>query len=282
MSENHWDGKFAVVTGAASGIGLALSKALLDRGAHVWMTDIDGAKVMQAADALGPRAHGEMLDVRDALAVRAVIERVAAETGHLDFLFNNAGIGVGGEVRELSVAHFDRIIDVNIRGVVNGTMAAYPLMVKQGSGHIVNTASLSGLAPVPLLTPYAMTKHAVVGLSTSLRLEAAEHGVRVSAICPAAIETPMLDTENPPDLPKLAWRGNIRRYLETLGGAPYPADRLAEDVLRGMERNQGLMIIPARARLVVLLQRLAPALVQLVTRQALATELKDRPARRGT
>ena len=279
MNESYWDGKFALVTGAASGIGLALSKALLNRGVHVWMTDVDGAKVTQMADSLGPRAHGEILDVRDAVAVRAVIERVARQSGRLDFLFNNAGIGVGGEVQELSVEHFDRIIDINIRGVVNGTMAAYPLMVKQGSGHIVNTASLAGLTPVPLLTPYAMTKHAVVGLSTSLRLEAAGHGVRVSAICPAAIETPMLDAENPADLPNLAWRGNVRRYLETLAGPPYPADKMAEDALRGLERNQGVIVIPARARLVVLMHRFAPALVRLVIGQALATELKHRPAR---
>jgi NADP-dependent 3-hydroxy acid dehydrogenase YdfG len=158
MRISNWDRANAIVTGAASGIGLALSSALLKRGAIVWMADVNAVGINQVADALGPKAYPVALDVRDALAVRDLIERVARESGRLDFLFNNAGIGVGGEVHELTVGHFDRIIDINIRGVVNGSLAAYPLMVKQRSGHIVNTASVAGLVPVPLLTPYAMTK----------------------------------------------------------------------------------------------------------------------------
>jgi len=275
MSE-HWDGKSAVVTGAASGIGLALSKALLDCGVHVWVTDIDAGRMKQAADALGSKAHPLSLDVRDASAVREVIAGVAREFGRLDFLFNNAGIGVAGEVHELGADHFDRIIDVNIRGVVNGTIAAYPLMVKQRSGHIVNTASLAGLAPTPLLTPYSMTKHAIIGLSSSLRLEAAAYGVRVSAICPAAVETPMLDAANPADLPMAPWRPNVRRYLERLAGPPCSAARLAHAALRGVERNQGLIVVPARARIVALLYRVAPSLVDIAGRRALAAELNDR------
>src|SRR5664280_966193 len=98
----------------------------------------------------------------------ALVERgddVVGEHGRLDLMFNNAGIGVGGEVDELTAAHWTRIVDVNLLGVVSGTVAAYRVMVARGSGHIVNTASVLGLMPGPLLTPYAMTKHAVVGLS---------------------------------------------------------------------------------------------------------------------
>ena len=89
--------------------------------------------------------------------------------------------------------HWDRIIDINIRGVIHGVHAVYPGMVARGSGHIINTASVAGLAPAPLLVPYATTKHAVVGLSISLRAEAAAYGVKVSVLCPSAIETPILD-----------------------------------------------------------------------------------------
>lgn len=275
MTANSWEQANIVVTGAASGIGLALSKALVQRGANVWMTDINGEKAGQAAEALGPRAHPAPLDVRDAPAVRDLVERVAKDSGRLDALFNNAGIGVSGEVHELAVEHFDRIVDVNIRGVVNGTVAAYPIMVKQKSGHIVNTASLAGLTPVPLLVPYAMTKHAVVGLSNSLRLEAARYGVKVSVLCPAAIETPLLSADNPSDL-GVAWRPNTRRYLARLSGPAYPVERLADEALRGVERNEGVIIIPARARVSALLCRLAPGLVQSGIRKALAAERKDR------
>lgn len=280
MTTDNWNQSNAVITGAASGIGLALSTALVQRGANVWMTDVNAEKVSQAAEALGPKARASALDVRDAAAVRELIEGVARESGRIDYLFNNAGIGVSGEVQELGVEHFDRIIDVNIRGVVNGIVAAYPLMVKQRSGHIVNTASMAGLTPVPLVVPYAMTKHAVVGLSTSLRLEAEHYGVRVSVLCPSAIETPLLDAGNPSDLQGPSWRPNTRRYLARLaGGRPaYPVDKLAADTLEAMERNVGVIIIPSHSRIGALLNRLLPGVVEKGIRKVLAAERSARPA----
>jgi len=276
---SNWKGAIAIVTGAASGIGLALSSALLKRGAIVWMVDVDAAGVNQAAAKLGSSAHPVVLDVRDAPGIRDLVQGVARDSGRLDFLFNNAGIGMGGEVYDLTVEHFDRVIDVNIRGVVNGSVAAYPLMVKQRSGHIVNTASLAGLTAVPLLTPYAMTKHAVVGFSSSLRLEATNYGVRVSALCPGAIETPILDKGNPSDLPPLPWKPNARRYLASLAGRrpPYPAGNLAEDALRGVERNQELIISPANARIGAFLYRMLPGMLQSAGQKALMAERKYRP-----
>jgi len=272
-----WSEAGVLVTGAASGIGLALSKAMAMRGATVWMTDIDAPGVEKAARAIGARARSAALDVRDADAVRRMVERVVSEHGRIDYVFNNAGIGIGGEAHELTTAHYDRIIDINIRGVVHGVTAAYPIMVKQRSGHIVNTASTAGLLPAPLLVPYVMTKHAVVGLSLALRAEAVRHGVRVSALCPSAIETPLLDAEMPSDLPKPSWRPNVRRYLTSLGGEPYPVDKLAEDAIRGVERDRALIIAPGSARTAALLYRLFPNLIVRQIDKALATELAERP-----
>jgi len=274
----NWDGAVAIVTGAASGIGLALSSALLKRGAIVWMVDVNAAEVVRVAGTLGPKAHSAGLDVRDALRVRDFIERVARDSRRLDFLFNNAGINCGGEVQELAVDHFDRIIDINIRGVVNGTIAAYPLMLKQRSGHIVNTASAWGLIPAPLQTPYAMTKYAVVGFSSSLRLEAVNYGVRVSALCPGPIETPLLDSGNAPDLPRVASVPSMRRYATNLqrGRPPYPVASLADDALRGVEHNQGLIIVPARTRISTFLYRIAPGLVDRAIGRAVVAERKAR------
>jgi NAD(P)-dependent dehydrogenase (short-subunit alcohol dehydrogenase family) len=279
LSEMHtyWKGKSAVVTGAASGIGLALAGALIERGAQVWVTDIDTTGIKKAALALGPNAYPVVLDVRDSSAVQEVIQGVAKEFGSIDFLFNNAGIVISGEVRNLKVEHFDRIIDVNIRGVVNGIVAAYPLMVQQRSGHIVNTASLAGLAPVPLLSPYAMTKHAVIGLTTSLRFEAARYGVRVSAICPSPVDTPLLDAENPSDLNRVGWKPNVRHYLEKFTGPSSPADKVVQAALRGVERNQDLIIVPAKARLTALAYRYVPTLVHAIGRRIVDSELHEQP-----
>jgi NAD(P)-dependent dehydrogenase (short-subunit alcohol dehydrogenase family) len=265
--------KSVLITGAGSGIGRALTLALVRRGAYVYATDIDGAAAARVAESVGVHhAQAAQLDVRDAAAVAAVVERVVRERGRIDYLFNNAGIGVGGEVQELGVAHWDRIIDVNIRGVVHGVVAAYPRMVAQRSGHIVNTASLAGLVPSPLLVPYGMTKHAVVGLSTGLRVEAEAYGVRVSALCPAAIETPILDSEGPSDLPKPSWRPDLRRYLTALAGPIYPVERLAEDALDAVARNVGVIVIPGRARIAWRAVRTAPNLVAHLGKRALADE----------
>ena len=264
-TKTRFDGQVAVVTGAASGIGHALSTALARRGAIVILADIDEAGVKAAADELAARTPtvvaGTALDVSDAGAVAELMGRTAADHGRIDLLFNNAGIGVWGDVTELTLAHWNRVIDVNLRGVIHGVAAAYPVMIRQGRGHIVNTASLAGLVPGPLLTPYAMTKHAVVGLSTSLRAEAASHGVRVSVVCPGVIETPLLDKGNPPDLPAVANLPDGRKMLSTSMGRPYPASSLADDVLDGVARNRAFIVTPRHARVAWAAYRLAPELV---------------------
>ena len=197
------------------------------------------------------------------MAFTAVVDDVVERHGRVDLLFNNAGVGVGGDVEDLTPEHWNRVIDVNIRGVVNGVRAVYPHMLERGAGHIVNTASLAGLGPAPLLTPYGMTKHAVVGLSTSLRLEAADRGVRVTALCPSGIDTPLLDSTGPADLPQAPH--DVRRYLRRQLGREYPADEFAVKALRGVTRNKVLVIEPARARFAARLTRFAPGLVARAT-----------------
>ncbi len=263
-ADHHFEGKVAIVTGAASGIGRALAGALARRGATVVLADLDEAGAKEAADSLraGPpgRVSGVALDVTDAAAFAELVDRVTTDHIHLDLLFNNAGIGMGGDMTELTLAHWDRVIDVNLRGVVHGVTAAYPVMVGQGSGHIVNTASLAGLIPSPYLVPYAATKHAVVGLSVSLRAEAAARGVRVSALCPGIIRTPIWDKLNGEDLavPSL---DRQKESFDKLLRRSYPPERLAADTLAGVVRNKPVICAPAHARLAWGLWRAAPRLM---------------------
>ena len=252
-----FNGKQAIVTGAGSGIGAALCRALTDAGADVVCTDVDGDAAERTASSLGARATSARLDVTDAAAVQAAVDDVVARTGRLDLMFNNAGIVWGGDTELLTLDQWNAIIDVNIRGVVHGVVAAYPVMIRRGQGHIVNTASMAGLVPAGRLTSYAMTKHAVVGLSLALRSEAAAHGVGVLAVCPSAIETPLLD--------KGAIGGFDGRNYFLQGNrskAAYPADRLAQDTLKAVSRNKALLVRPRSAHGQWLFARLAPGLMQ--------------------
>ncbi|MGB3355236.1 MAG: SDR family oxidoreductase [Mycobacterium sp.] len=248
-------GKHAIVTGAGSGIGAALCRALDLAGAHVVCTDVDGDAAERTASSLSSKSRAARLDVTDAEAVQATVDEVVDRTGRLDLMFNNAGIVWGGDTELLTLDQWNTIIDINIRGVVHGVAAAYPQMLRQGHGHIVNTASMAGLTAAGQVTSYVATKHAVVGLSMALRSEAVPRGVGVLVVCPAAVETPILD--------KGAVGGFVGRdyFLQNQGGKPYDADRLARDTLRAIDRNKAILVKPTVAHAQWLFARAAPVLM---------------------
>ena len=142
--------KIAIVTGGGSGIGQSLGLALAQRGAMVVLADINLERARTSAAAGPPgRLIPVQLDVTDSQAVRNLVEDTAAQYGRLDYIFNNAGIAVAGEAQDLCLEDWRSVLDVNLYGVINGVVAAYPIMVRQGFGHIVNTASIEGLLPFP-------------------------------------------------------------------------------------------------------------------------------------
>lgn len=268
-------GKQAIVTGGGSGIGAALCRALSSAGAEVLCTDIDEAAAARTAAPLGARSA--RLDVTDATAVQAAVDGVVDRAGRLDLMFNNAGIVWGGDTELLTLDQWNAIIDINVRGVVHGVAAAYPQMIRQGHGHIVNTASMAGLAAAGQLTSYVMTKHAVVGLSLALRSEAAAHGVGVLAVCPAAVETPILD--------KGAVGGFVGRdyFLQGQGvKTAYDADRLAADILSAVERNKAILVKPRRAHASWLFARLAPGIMQRLSMRFVAAQRASQATNAGS
>ncbi len=250
-------GRVAIVTGAASGIGLALSRALVAEGARVVMTDIDAERLEAAAGGLD-EVVTHVLDVTDAAAVATVVRETHTRFESVDYLFNNAGVGVFGETEEFTIEDWCRVLDVNLRGVVHGVAAAYPLMIAQGHGHIVNTASVAGLCPSPGLVAYATSKHAVVGLSVSLRDEAHDHGVRVSVVCPGLIDTPIFQSAKSIDM-------DMDVSLELLrksGVRPYPAVRCARDILRGVRANRAIIRVTWFARFAAWIYRHFPYMIR--------------------
>lgn len=257
---DQWSGKVAIVTGGASGIGRALCKEMGRRGAVVVAADIDadgGQQTAAAVTSAGGRASAVEVDVAQAEAVEELVGWTYSRFGRLDYMFNNAGVTVGGDLRDMGLGHWRYALDVNLWGVVYGTVAAYRVMVKQGFGHIVNTASVGGLVPVPMGTAYAVAKHGVVGLSTSLRAEAADLGVRVSVVCPGFIRTGVSDR---------ALNVTKVKDEEALAHALAPARMMsAKDcarlILRGVEKNRAIITVTAPARLIWWLYRLWPSLV---------------------
>lgn len=251
-------GQTAIVTGGGSGIGAALTRALVAAGATVVCADIDEqAAEKTVAGVSGPgSATAARVDVTSAAEVALVVDDVVTEHGRLDLMCNNAGISLLGDAEDLTLEQWNDIIDINIRGVVHGVHAAYPRMIAQGGGHIVNTASMGGLMAAGLLTSYVMTKHAVVGLSMALRTEAASRGVGVTAVCPAAVDTPILDKG---ELGPVKGRDY---FLKGQGiKRPVDPDLLAAKVLDAVARDKPLVVEPLQARIAWCLGRLSPGFV---------------------
>lgn len=261
-----FSGKVAIVTGGASGIGRALSEQLAQRGATVVMTDVNAGLLEEAARSItarGGAASVEVLDVRDFEAVKKTVDGTADRYGRIDFIFNNAGIGIGSEAHKHPHEAWRKVIDTNLYGVINGVAAAYPLMVEQGSGHIVNTASIAGLLPLTGEISYTTSKHGIVGLSSALRIEAALHGVKVSVVCPGFIRTPIYTSAE--------YIGLDREKLLKVFPKGTSPEKTAAVILADVERNRAVIIPPRYMRPLWWMQRLAPGLVsrvlQIGTRQ---------------
>jgi NAD(P)-dependent dehydrogenase (short-subunit alcohol dehydrogenase family) len=237
-----------IITGAGSGIGTALAARLAARGDRLTLADINGESVARVAAELAPvaAANGgsvcaEVVDVRAAAQVQALVDGVVASAGGVDIMVNNAGIGLGGPAQEMPLSHWQRVLDVNLSGVMHGVVAVYPHMVAAGRGRIVNIASLAGLVPAPYLVAYSAAKHGVVGLSLSLAAEAAGTGVEVTCVCPGFTDTPILDSQPPADLPPMVLPASGRELAEAMPGELYPVADLARDIESAIDRGEMLL-----------------------------------------
>lgn len=200
MTENvtyNFTGRVALVTGAAMGMGYAAAAAFAKAGAKVVLVDVKADAVQTAADTLHKETGAEVLaltcDVSDEDQVREMIEATVARFGRLDAAYNNAGIQAEGKnMHELSSETYDWVQGINLRGVWLCMKYELAQMVKQGSGAIVNCSSNAGLVGVPGRTPYVAAKHGILGMTKAATLEYAAQGIRINAVCPGIIHTPMV------------------------------------------------------------------------------------------
>ncbi|GHJ08688.1 3-alpha-hydroxysteroid dehydrogenase [Micromonospora humidisoli] len=186
-------GKTAVVTGGAMGMGAATGRRFVTEGANVVVADVNLAAAQALAVELGQRAVAEELDVRSADQWAALVVRTEARFGSLDILVNNAGIADPAPLEQWDAARLQRTLDVNLIGVFNGIQAVVPAMKRAGGGSIVNIGSVGALQGVPRMSGYVVSKWGVRGLTRTAALELGVHGIRVNAVHPGQIRTPMTD-----------------------------------------------------------------------------------------
>jgi len=246
----EFKGKTAFVTGAASGIGLALARTFLGRGMNVMMADVEEASLKAAAHSLsnyGDRVGSVLCDVAIGDAIAEAADKTFRQFGKVHILCNNAGVSRAGRVEDISLADWEWVIGVNFYGTLHGIRAFVPHMRAHGEpSHIVTTSSMSGLTPKALAGPYGATKFALVGLSHVLRDETAGSNIGVSVLCPGWTKTNMPDNgRNRPARfggaydfrtdPLLAERN--KEYVDGSKNGLDPLD-LAELVIRAIEENE--------------------------------------------
>ncbi len=249
------DGKVAVVTGGASGIGLALARRFAAEGARVVLADVEVDALDAAAAALA-ETHGDdrvlavPTDVRSADALEDLADATYERFGAAHVVCNNAGVAVGGRAWEIPADRWRWIVDVNLLGVAHGVRAFVPRMITQGEGHVVNTASAAGLLTGPAMAPYFATKHAVVALSEALHFDLTMSGasVGVSVLCPEFVRTRIGESERnrPPEVAEIpASDGDVpsplegfRDGIQTLVATGIEPDEVATKVVDGIRAGR--------------------------------------------
>jgi NAD(P)-dependent dehydrogenase (short-subunit alcohol dehydrogenase family) len=265
-------GRVAVVTGAASGIGRALALELAREGAELALSDVDEtglAESARAAEALGTRVSFERVDVADCAAVERHAASVRARHGRVNLVINNAGVGLGATIADMSYEDLAWLMDVDFWGVVHGTKAFLPHLRESGEGHVVNVSSVFGLVAVPGQGAYNAAKFAVRGFTECLRQELELEGANVSATCvhPGGIKTAIARKARVLQRPGSPSREEMNARFDRL--ARTSADAAARAILRGVKRNARRVLIGPDARLIDWLQRLLPAAYQrIIVRQA--------------
>lgn len=258
--------KKVLITGAASGIGRATALAFARHGACIIATDINFdalALIRLEVEALGAPCSIHALDVSSDSAVQALAEHLQATLGSLDVLINNAGIGYLGLFLQSDLAHWQRVLDINLMGVVHGCYHFIPQMLQAGGPrHVLNVASVAGIYPSPTMAAYAASKHAVVGFNEVLKMELADSQVKVTTVCPGIINTPI--TQSRSNISASIEDDQLDRlqiYYQTKGCMP---ERVAEGMVRAVQQGQDLLLVGPFAKLIFHIKRLSIGLMRRI------------------
>jgi NAD(P)-dependent dehydrogenase (short-subunit alcohol dehydrogenase family) len=259
-------GKWVLVTGAGSGIGLEIARAFADAGANIVVSDIDATgleKVRVDIAQRGVRCMARPCDVASEASVADLAATVARDVGVLDLLVNNAGVAFLGGFEETPLAEWRRIHDINVLGVVHCIRAFLPAMREAGGERgIVNVASLAGFAPAPNMAAYAASKHAVVGLSEVLAMELHETDISVLVVCPGIINTAIVRVS---PYGTGIGEAQVRKLQQYYVDHGCPPDVVARDVVRAVRRRQAYLFTGPKARLGSTAMRISRRLARRLT-----------------
>lgn len=255
MAKQLFKDKHCLVTGAGSGMGRELVIQLEALGATVIATDLLLERVEETAS-LANSGQGKVLvqqlDVTDQEQFQSIVDARFQVAG-LDYLFNNAGIASFGEFQDVPRDEWRKMIDINLWGVINGCSAVYPHFLEKRQGHIINIASAAGLAPIPFMVPYAATKHAVVGLSTSLREEAKAYDVQVSVVCPGVVSTGIFEAAT-------GFHFDISDIRKLAPIQEITVQQAVKEIIKGVHLNQAKIVFPLSAKLLAMGYQVTPEL----------------------
>ncbi|HEU4578066.1 MAG TPA: SDR family NAD(P)-dependent oxidoreductase [Polyangiaceae bacterium] len=257
-------GKVIAITGAGSGIGRALAGAFAERGARLALSDIDAEAVEQTAERarrLGAEARAARVDVAERAQVFAWADSVAEHFGSVNVIANNAGVSLTAPVSELKLEDFEWLMSINFWGVVHGTQAFLPHLIRSGDGHVVNVSSIFGMLAVPTHSAYNAAKFAVKGFTEALRMELLLEGrpVGVTSVHPGGISTNIARSGRHPESASVLRRDREQaiREFETRLARNSP-EYCARQILRGVERNRARLLVGGDAKLIDLVVRWLP------------------------
>ena len=266
LIERYFAGKTAAISGAGDGIGRALSQRLNAAGCHLWLSDINPETLAETCalldDARG-RVTSQLVDCGQRDALFSWAEAVSADTGSLDALFNNAGVGYGARFADSSEANFEWLIDINFWGVVHATRAFLPLLTRAERGHLVNLSSIFGMVGIPTQSAYNAAKFAVRGFSESLQAEYMDSNLFVSSVHPGGVQTNIARSARTDGAGNMADADERDQQFRRL--AKTTPERAADIILRGTARGKRRIMVGWDAWLILQLTKILPTRYHWVT-----------------
>jgi NAD(P)-dependent dehydrogenase (short-subunit alcohol dehydrogenase family) len=263
IATKDFGSKLVLVTGAASGIGRATALRFSEEGADLILVDVNEEGLEGAAldiESRGRKAFLYRTDLSDAAQVEALHRRVTDEVGTPDVLMNAAGVVVVTCIEEAGLEDWRWTFDTNLWGYIYMIHRFLPDMIRRCSGHVVNVASGAGLFAVPYQAPYNTSKHAVVGLTESIRQEMARYGIGASVVCPGMIRTPIIDTAR-----VIGFKDSAQKMAQR---AASPPERMADEIIRGVRKNMAVIMYPPYVNMLFGLKRFSPRSADLLSKGA--------------